>query len=353
MSPLGCGSHTYSITHRSGGFVTASGVLTSVEWNRTLNDSSTAQVTIGVSGANCCAELSQVRSWSQWLNLYRDDAFVWSGPITGVDWGAETVTVTAVDLIGLLDRRVPHQNFTFTDTDVTEIARQLVEDGLAPDDPGHTTTVIGPAMVTGGRTYAQNVGQTADHLRDLADGGMDFTASGNNIIILPDGFCDVVGRLSDADLPEGVTVTEDGASLATRQIVSADTESTIVGTADATGAVRDYYGLLEVYSQDTSIVTQADAQTAAAARLASSAATPIVIDSQNVTLAPTANVDLRSLVPGWCLQITTSATCLPVSQVLKIVGVQVSEDGGSGDTPGQERVLVQVAASGSEGTVLS
>jgi hypothetical protein len=87
-------------------------------------------------------------------------------------------------------------------------------------------------MVTGGRTYTQNVGQTADHLRDLADGGMDFTASGNNIIILPDGFCDVVGRLSDADLPEGVTVTEDGASLATRQIVSADTESTIVGTAE-------------------------------------------------------------------------------------------------------------------------
>jgi hypothetical protein len=42
-----------------------------------------------------------------------------------------------------------------------------------------------------------------------------------------------------------------------------------------------------------------------------------------------------------------------VSQVLKIVGVQVSEDGGSGGTPGQERVLVQVAASGGEGTVLT
>lgn len=350
---LGCGSHTYSITHRSGGLVTASGVLTSVEWNRTLNDSSSAQVTIGVSGANCCTELANIRSWRHQLWIYRDDAFVWSGPITGVDWGAETVTVTAVDLIGLLDRRVPHQDFTFTGTDVTEIARQLVEDGFAPDDPGHSVTVIGPAMVAAGRTYTQDVGQTADHLRDLADGGMDFTATGNNIIILPDGFCDVVGRLSDADLPEGVTVTEDGASLATRQLVSADTESTIVGTAEATGAVRDYYGLLEVYSQDTSISSQADADTAAAARLASSAATPIVIDSQNVTLAPTANVDLRSLVPGWCLQISTAATCLPVSQVLKIVGVQVSEDGGTGDTPGQERVLVQVAASGSEGTVLS
>lgn len=352
MSPLGCASHSYAVVDRSGGIVTASGVLTAVEWNRVLNDSSTAQVTIGVSGANCCAELANIRSWRHSLWIYRDDAFVWSGPITGVDWAAEEVVVTAVDLIGLLDRRVPHQNFAFTNTDVTEIARQLIEDGLAPDDPGHTTTIVRPALVTGGRNYTRDVGQTADHLRDLADGGLDFVSVGSSVTLLPDGFCDVVGRLSDADLPEGVTVTEDGASLATRQVVSADTESTIVGTAEATGAVRDYYGLLEVYSQDTSISSQADADTAAAARLASSAATPIVIDSQNVTLAPTANVDLRSLVPGWCLQISTAATCLPVSQVLKIVGVQVSEDGGTGDTPGQERVLVQVAASGSEGTVL-
>jgi hypothetical protein len=31
---------------------------------------------------------------------------------------------------------------------------------------------------------------------------------------------------------------------------------------------------------------------------------------------------------------------------LKITGLQVTEDGGDGDTPGQERVVLQVAAQG-------
>jgi hypothetical protein len=341
---VGCETHSYNITDREGGMVTASGVLTDVAYSRVLDDASTAQVVIGVSGAACCAELANIRTWRHCLNIFRGDQFMWSGPITGVDWSFDSVTVNATDIIGLLDRRVPHQDFTFTGTDLTDIARQLIEDGLAPDDPGHTVTVIGASGVLGGREYDKDIGQTADHLRDLADTGMDFTAVGNNIVLLPDDHCEVVGRLSDEDLPEGVTVTEDGAALATRWIVAGSDESGVVGTA---GGVDAYYGLLEVYTEQTSITDQASADAAAASRLAVSSAS-VTIDTQNVTLSPTANVDVLSLVPGWCLVITTSATCRDISQRLKITGLQVSEDGGNGDTPGQERILVQVAASGAE-----
>jgi hypothetical protein len=341
---VGCATHTYVIRDRDGGIVTASGVLTAVSYNRVINDASTAQVVIGVSGASCCAELARVRTWRHHLSIFRGDQFMWDGPITGVDWSFDSVTVNATDIIGLLDRRVPHQDFTFTGTDLTEIARQLIEDGFAPDDPGHTVTVIGAAGVLGGREYDRNIGQTADHLRDLADTGIDFTAVGNNIVLLPDNHCEVVGRLSDEDLPEGVTVTEDGAALATRWIVAGSDESGAVGTAGGSDA---YYGLLEVYTEQTSITDQASADAAAVSRLAVSSAS-VTIDTQNVTLSPTANVDVLSLVPGWCLVITTSATCRDISQRLKITGLQVSEDGGNGDTPGQERILVQVAASGAE-----
>jgi hypothetical protein len=347
--PVGCATHTYSITDRDGGFVTASGTLTDVQYNRVLNDASTAQVTIGVSGPNCCAELGAVRSWRHYLNIYRGGDFMWSGPITNVDWGWDSVTVDAVDIIGLLDRRVPHQDFSFTGTDLTEIARQLIEDGLAPDDPGHTVTVIGPAGITGGRAYSQNIGQTADHLRDLADTGIDFTAVGNNIVILPDDFCDVVGRLSDEDLPEGVTVTEDGAALATRWIVAGSDSSGAVGVA---GGPHPYYGLLEQYVEQTSITDQSSADQAAAAKLRASLPVPTVIDTQNITLAPTANVDVSQLVPGWCLDITSTATCRDITQRLKITGLQITEDGGSGDTPGQESIKVQVAATSAEAGVI-
>ena len=100
--PVGCATHTYSITHRNGGFVTASGVLTNVEYNRVINDASTATVTIASSGPGCCAELGQIRSWAQNLNIYRttesgDSQFMWSGPIFNVDWSYDEVVVDATD----------------------------------------------------------------------------------------------------------------------------------------------------------------------------------------------------------------------------------------------------------------
>lgn len=352
---VGCATHSYSITHRNGGFVTASGVLTRVEYQRVINDASTATVTIASSGPGCCAELGQIRSWAQNLNIYRttesgDSQFMWSGPIFNVDWSYDEVVVDATDLIGLLDRRVPHQSFTFTNTDLTEIARQLIDDGLLPDDPGHDVTVIALAGVRGGRQYTENIGQTADHLRDLSNTGIDFTTVGNNVVILPDAFCDVVGRLSDEDLPEGLTVSEDGASLATRWIVAGSEASGVVGTA---GGTDSYYGLLEIYSEDTSITDQESADDAATAKLATSNAAPVFIDTQNVTLSPTANVDVGSLVPGWCVDITTDSTCRTITQRLKITGLRIQEDGGTGDNPGQERVILQVATNGNDVGVLS
>lgn len=340
---VGCAAHTYNITDRDGGQITSSGNLLSVEYNRLLNDTSTAKITVGVTGAQCCAELGNLRSWRHLLNLYRGEDFMWSGFITRVDWSFDRCVITAVDIIGLLDRRVPHQALTFVDKDITEIAAALVDDGLAPDDPGHTTTVIGPASVVAGRTYELAVGQTADHLRDLADTGLDFTAVGNNVVILPDAFADVVGRLSDEDLPEGVTVTEDGASLGTRQIVAGSQAGTPVGIA---GGVNPYYGLLEIYVEQTTMTDQASADAAAAAKLKSNLGVPVYIDTQNVTLAPTANIDVAKLVPGWCVDISSDSTCRTITQRLKITGLNITEDGGSEGSPGAEHVVLQVAATG-------
>jgi hypothetical protein len=344
---LGCASHSYSITNRNGYTVASSGVLTDVSWARVLDDVSTASVTIQ-GGADCCGDLGDIRSWAMNLNIYRGDQFVWSGPITSIDWRFGETVVQAVDIIGMLDRRVPHQNFSFpSGTDLADIAEALIDDGFAPDDPGHTVTIVAPSGVKGSRTYTAGIGQTADHLRALAEVGIDFTAVGNNIVILPETFCDVIGRLSDEDLPDGLTVTEDGASLTTRWLIKGSSTS-ILGAA---GGTDDYYGLLERYVEQTSITDQDSAQAAAEARLRASTPAPVFINTQNVTLAPTAPVDLAQLVPGWCLDITSNGTCRTVTQRLKIIGVQVSEDGGTSSNPGQESVHVQVAASGAESGV--
>lgn len=343
MPQLGCQSHAYVVRDRDGARVSASGVLTEVEWHRVLDDVSTARVSVA-GGVDCCGDLSQIRTFRHQLDIYRGGTFVWSGPITQIQWTTEDVTIDAVDIIGLLDRRVPHQNFAFAGTDLNEIARQLIEDGFAPDDPGHSVTIVGAAGVTGGRQYSLGVGQTADHLRDLAETGIDFTAAGNNIVLLPETFCAVVGRLSDVDMPDGLIVAEDGTALATKWYVTGQS-SDVTGVA---GAPDPYYGLLERYIEQTSVTDTASAQQAAEAKLRASASAPVFIDTQQVTLSPTAPVAVDQLVPGWCLDITSSGTCRTITQRLKIVGVDVRETGGTGSTAGQEQVQVQVAASSAE-----
>ncbi len=339
--PLGCATHGYTITDRNGGLVAASGILTDVRYNRVLNDASDATVTIAVEGETCCQDLGKLRSWRHSLNIFRSGLLVWSGPVVQVSWLFDEVRVAAVDLVGLLDRRVVHQPMTFTGASVADMAVALIEDGFAPDDPGHEVTVVAPVTTTGGRTYQAWIGQTADHLRDLSETGIDFTVVGTNILVLPDDFGQVVGRLSDPDLPEGLTVTEDGVNLATRQVVAGDEDTGVVGIA---GGVDPYYGLLEVYVEQNTLKTTADVDAAAAAKLLGSQAVPVFIDTQNVTLAPTAPVTVQQLVPGWCLDITSSATCREITQRLKITGLSVTEDGGTATTPGSEKVIVQVGA---------
>lgn len=342
---LACASHQVTITDRAGNIIVDGGDLTSIEYNRALNEVSTATVKIGADSPGCCGQLGAVRSWRHMVNVYRNGEFVWGGFIVSIDWQNDQVGMIAVDLVGLLDRRVPHQNLTYNGTDLTVIAQELIDDGLAPDDPGHTVTVMGPAMVTGGRTYEQNVGQTADHLRDLADTGIDFTAVGNNIIILPDDFCQVIGRLSDTDLPEGLSVAEDGARLITRQIIAGSEESGAIGVA---GGVNSYYGLLEQYEEQTTINDQSSADAAARARLASSNVVPVFVDTQEVTLSPDTNLNFPQLIPGWCLDVTSEGTCRTISQRLKITGVKVQEDGGTIGSPGSEQIAVQVTATGDQ-----
>ena len=345
MAEVGCATHSYTITDRDGHLVASSGTLTEVSYNRVLNDASTALAVIGIDGPDCCAQLANIRSWRFKLNIYRGRDFMWSGFIVNIEWSRDEVQVRAVDIIGLLERRVPHSDMTFIDRDLTEIAERLIDDGLSPDDPGHEVTIMGLADVLGGRTYERDIGQTADHLRDLSDTGIDFTTVGNNVIILPDQFCEVVGLLSDDDLPEGLTVAEDGGSLGTRQVVKGSDDSGAVGSA---GGVNPYYGLLEIYEEQDSITDDVSADAAAAARLAASAVAPVFIDTRNVTLRPTTAVNVMHLVPGWCVDITSYATCRRISQRLKITGLQISENGGSGAAPGQERILLQVTATGDQ-----
>lgn len=324
---VGCGTHQALIVDRDGGVVSTADTLVEVEWNRVLDDTSTARILVHPD-ADCCASLSRVRAWRHKLCLFRDGHPVWEGPIISPKWTADGVEIVAYDIMAWLDRRVPHQDLLFADRELAEIAEVLIEDGFRPDDPGHTVEIIEPTRIRGGREYEQDVGQTGDHLRDLAETGIDYTAIGSRILILPENFAGRVGSLTDADFPAGLSVTEDGAALATRWIVHGKDD--VRGEA---GGHDPYYGLLEQSVEQTSILDDASARGAAKSRLRANSPAPVFLDSQETTLSPDAAVDVPSLVPGWCVDVTTTATCRTISQALKIVSVKVTEDG-DGETVG-------------------
>jgi hypothetical protein len=328
---VGCATHTAQIIDRGGAVITQADVLTKVEWNRTLDAISTATVTVQPDG-DCCRALSRVRSWRHTLAIYRDGQSCWTGPIVTPQWTADGVTIAAVDIIGWLAYRVPHHDMSFKALDLADIAANLIEDGFAPDDPGHQVQIVAPTRIRGDRSYTKDVGQTADHLDDLADTGLDYTAVGSTILLLPEDFTGRVGSLTDADFPDGLTVSEDGTSLATRVVVAGqqgqDGTPDIIGTAGGRDA---YYGLLESYVSEPSVLDQPSADAAALSHLRASNPAPVFITSQQATLSPDAAVDVPSLVPGWCVDVTTTATCRTISQSMKIHSLKVTEDG-SGET---------------------
>lgn len=344
MAVAGCGTHTAQVLDRSGATVAVADVLTEIEWNRVLDGTSSARALIQPSG-DCCARLGRIGSWRSRLVIFRDGKYVWDGPVTDVQWRLGEVEVFAEDVSVWLDERVPHANRTFPNVDLSEIAEWLIEDGFAPDDPGHTVEIVGKAGVLGSRSYTAGIGQTGDHLRQLAEAGIDYTVIGSKVLLLPESHLVSVGRLSDADLPEGLEVSEDGKALVTRWIVAGSEASGAIGSA---GGTDPWYGLHERYVEMNEITDSKSATSAAEARLRATSAVPVFIDTQQVTISPLAAVDVPSLVPGWALDVTSASTCRKVTQRLKITGVRVTETGGNGDAPGTESVQVQVAASAAE-----
>ncbi|MFJ4702795.1 hypothetical protein ACIP5N_32045 [Streptomyces sp. NPDC088768] len=331
--PVGCGRHTAQLVDRGGAVLTEATVLTDVEWTRTLDDASSAKVTILPDG-DCCERLAQVRAWRTRLVIYRDGHLVWEGPVLTPTWTRSGVTIEAADILTWLDWRVPHEDRLWADADLATIADWLIRDGFAPDDPGHEVQIVAPTRIRGDREYQRDVGQTGEHLRDLARTGLDFTAVGRRILLMPEDHCERVGSLTDEDFPSGLSVAEDGASAATRWIVHGregqDDEPDVFGMA---GGLDPYYGLLERVVEETSILDDQSAEAAARSRLRGSSPAPTFIDtSQQTTLAPDAGVDVPSLVPGWCVDVTTTTTCRTIRQSLKIQGVTVKETGPAGES---------------------
>lgn len=329
---LGC-NPTYNVlvTERCSESTLLEVEFQTLKWGRVRDGVSEASVTVPY---GCCGKLADVRSWRHELHVIRDGDEVWSGPVV-VDVNCRSgVTLVANDYLAWLGRRVIRYARCYdpecggAPATGPVIAEQLVRDALEPDDPcllDYLTRIDGGANQE--REYKLNSAYTLDALTDLARGGLDFTAIGRRIMLMPEGH--VLGRtalLTCDNFLGDVCVSDDGGGAATRAVVTGkagDTDETVV--SGYAGGVDPYYGLIEVLHNDDTIRTAASAA-AQAAGLIRNPPPLLVQPPQSAALDPNAPVCISELVPGVEVPVSMDCTCRSATQVMQLVKLDVTVD---------------------------
>lgn len=344
MVSLGLGQeYTVAVTTKDGfgniGFLDAA----DISWGRSLNDSSSAQIKVGLSGgtADCCALAGSLRTWGHQIRITRESDLVWEGPIVHLDYGRDELVVHARDVSVWLARRVVHSVLDFRGgEDLSEIARQLIEHGFQLDDPNVVAYLqVTTANILGERYYMPNEPQyILDLLNELARTGIDYTVIGRRIAIFPELSADTLPTLRQDDIMDELRVAEDGLAGATYAQVRGR------GVVGEFGGASDFYGLLERTVTEDNILDVPNCVLRAEAIVEAGNPIPLYITTPGQSrLACTAPVAINDLVPGVLvpLVLDVGEVCRSVSTMMRLISVDVSVNAG------EENVSVELALPGS------
>jgi hypothetical protein len=321
---LGCASkYEVSITYRGG--TQPLGVFEPevVTWTRVRDDWSEARVDLP---ASCCGKLEQVRSWSHELHIARDGEEVWCGPVL-VDTSCRSGNVIiARDMLWWLNRRVIHEDHISAAQGAVSIARDLIVDGFAPDDPNVLAYLDTAGVgVISDREYLANSKYVLDALKDLAKGAIDVTAIGRRIVVRPQGT--ELGRtamLNCEDFQGDVCGSDNGLQAATKAIITDGKDVPIVGSF---GGVDPYFGLVEVLETDSTITSASTATDQARAIVAAGNPPPLLVQPPDTSaLSPDAPVCMSQLVPGVVIPVVLDCVCRSVAQDMRLTKLTVRWD---------------------------
>lgn len=119
---LGCGVPSVFITARCSSNMTCQinlSDITKLTWTRKMDEVSEAEVEIGLTGdatQTCCQCLAIVEPFCHELHIWRDGDEVWVGPIEGIRYERDRVTIKARDSLAWLDVRIPTTDVNFQTT---------------------------------------------------------------------------------------------------------------------------------------------------------------------------------------------------------------------------------------------
>lgn len=334
-----CDEYSVFVTYACG--TGTLGILEDVQqlaYQRRLDDVSTAQIVVSIPGASpdCCDVLGDLRAWCHEVVIQRCGQTVWTGPIIRVTWTPDEVLIDARDVTAWLDRNVIDRTLSWTGTDLSVIADELIRDNVnLGDEAGCMVLDTRMSGITGDRKIEAVSGYVGDALRNLAREGLDYTAVGRRLVLFGAEPLSLVGPLSEPDFTGPIQVVDDG--------LSGATDAVVVGK----GVVGRYSlpdpacGRLQVLRKDETIVTVRDAQELAARIVRSGYPTPLRIDLDGqATLSADAPVCMDQLIPGVDVRVFATETCREVTQDLRLTQLLVQVG------PDNESVQIQLEPAG-------
>lgn len=332
---LGCVSEYHALIQSKDGIGVGELPMSSVKFDRKLDSISEAEIEIPLAGPGCepCGLVSSLRPWHHELYLFRDNEFVWSGPITKIQIRRDSATVYAGDLFQLMDFRLVHNDMCFAQacggaaTELVDIGAALIDDAFVLDGHNYEIVKFNQTGLLGERLYLPGE-HSLDVLGEALRLGLDATVLGRRIILgaVPFGSTDA---LTDEDFVGDLEIEIDGLGMATRVITKGDG---VVGLAVADGAdangVHPYYGLIESEGNDRGeLGTQTLADQAAKAIVDSKFPPPVTLSTPTgARLAATAPVNMSDLVPGTLVPVISDQLCTPVSGEYILIEVTVEWD---------------------------
>lgn len=346
---LGCGVPAVFVSFRCSTTVCSIPLesITDLQWNRKLNEISTAQVSINVVGdafSACCQCLAEVEPWCHELHIWRDGKEQWVGPIQQIVYSYEQVEIFAKDVLSWLEVNVPPGDVDYTANplgyDLVEIGEDIVslafvENEFACEIP-YINAQTGPLNVFGHRFYPGFTGTAFDFFDALADSDARFfyTTIGRTIFIAAPLSGQPINLfrlalLTDEHIMGDITVTKDGDLQGNRFYVHWDGD---LGVPEVATASEMYCsGPVERLRDGEGLVTEADAQDSADQFVADQTIAPRILQiPAGSQLAPETPVIIDELIPGAQFDVSLTKMCVNLVRSFRLTQLEVEytpEDG--------------------------
>ncbi|MGW6414363.1 hypothetical protein [Streptomyces sp. NPDC055055] len=358
MSELGCAQEYKVVIHWLGGArpFTAPGAvsLTSVTWNRTVNDTSEATIVInkGTAGTSCCADLGRIEPWVHELSVYRNGELVWQGPIIRVTENATRFLVEAWDVTAWLARCVNTTLLRYLSTNpsdprhvgpVQEIAETIIranlEGGLyapSPDWPRMLPYIVRDDDTT--VTRFEKDGSDNNSVwqvpiltimnDELVPRGLEYTTVGRALVLGRSQTTSdkAQARLSLDSFAGDVEIVRDGTAGTTLVWVTNQNDQEISGAQfGVSGVISGVYGRLDLLVRSTAEGLSAyDLWQIARASYNGRNPMPTSLKiPDGAGLSPRAPVTIHQLVPGVRIDVAADGMCMGLTQPYRLSDLDV------------------------------